>query len=280
MGGIVRVVKVLCDGSRGQTFRWQAGGVDATWRVPIGVAAGLPIAGAVGAYADDDGFLVFFWYGPMIVAVLTAGAAAVIRTWRLPWRDWWWVVAAPPVMWVVLLVGAVTSGPSGSLSEQRAGWTLVVLVMYGAASVGFARIGPRVVRVVVAVITVAAAPVMVAFDDLSQDRWRRAGYAGAPQVLPVVPGYTVIAARADRSTLEVDLGGPTTLWAWVMRCRDCTVQQEASGGAVTLVDGRYELVIRALASDAPWSPPDGIHLRPAGVDELAALPLAASRDSY
>ncbi|GAA2357780.1 hypothetical protein GCM10010170_051210 [Dactylosporangium salmoneum] len=257
------------------------------WRPGLlGMAAGVPIAWAVWAFTADvasaDGLgaiVVFLGYGPVIVIAVAAVSCIALwefvrqraQRWRLSW-----VLAAPFAMWVVLLVGAITSGPSGSTTEQRLGWALVVLLMYGAAGVGFGRGASRRVRVLASVVAVAAAPLMIAYDDASQYRWRKATYASAPHVLPVVPGYTVAAARADGPALEVDMRGPADLRVSVWRCRDCTVRQEHTAHALTVVDGSFELDIVAVGIPAgQWSAPDGIRVRPASTDELASLPLAA-----
>jgi hypothetical protein len=180
----------------------------------------------------------------------------------------------------VLLIGALTSGPSGSASEQRLGWSLVVVVMYGGAGAGSAQGLPRVVRLLASVIVVAAAPLMIAYDDASQYRWRKATYASAPQVLPVIPGYAVVAARGDGRMLGVDMRGPADLRVSVRRCRDCSVGQQYAVNGMTVVDGSFELWIPAVDGAAGhWLAPDGIRVRPASLDELASLPLAASRDA-
>jgi hypothetical protein len=133
-------------------------------------------------------------------------------------------------------------------------------------------------RVLASAVLVAAAPLMIAYDDLAQDRWRRATYASAPHVLPVVPGYTVVAARGAGTTLDVDLHGPADLQVSVWRCRDCAARREQNVKQLTIVDGSYRLEILALQDAAGrWSAPDGIGVRPAGLDELAALPPAARR---
>jgi hypothetical protein len=257
----------------------------------LGIGAGVPIVIAVCVFTAEvsamgglGGILVFFWYGPMIVAVLAlagwVAVWAVVAEWKVRWRDWWWVVAAPLFMWGVLLIGALTSGPSGSVPEQRLGWALVVVVMYGAAGVWSARGAPRPVRLLASLIVVAAAPLMIAYDDASQYRWRKATYASAPQVLPVIPGYAVVAARGDGPVLEVDMRGSSDLWVSVQRCRDCSVRQEGAVNELTVVDGSFELWVLAVGSPAGhWLAPDGIRVRPASIDELASLPLAASRDS-
>ena len=78
-------MKVLCVGSRGRTVGWHARAVNGTWRVLIGLAAGLPVAGAVWTFAEDvaatdglGGIVVFLWSGPIVLAVLAGLAATVI----------------------------------------------------------------------------------------------------------------------------------------------------------------------------------------------------------
>ncbi|HTJ35422.1 MAG TPA: hypothetical protein VL738_19520 [Dactylosporangium sp.] len=256
----------------------------------LGAGAGVPLASAVFAFtagvSELDGlgaFDVFLLKGPVIVLVLMAvgwvAVAAAAEEDKSRWRQWWWVIAAPAGMWVVLVIGAITSGPNGSVSEQRLGWALVVVAMYGAAGVGFTRGAPRVARVLASVVIVAAAPVMVVYDDASQFRWRKATYAAAPQVLPVVPGYTVVAVRGDGQVLDVDMEGPARLWVSVQRCRDCSVHQQGAPDGLTVVDGTFEIRIEAVGPARQWPAPDGVHVRPAGLDELASLPLAPSRES-
>jgi hypothetical protein len=47
-----------------------------------------------------------------------------------------------------------------------------------------------------------------------------------------------------------------------------------------MVDGTYEIEIIPGGSQAgQWPPADGIHVRPAGVGELASFPPAASDES-
>jgi hypothetical protein len=260
-------------------FTWWQSGL-------LGIGAGLPVVWAVCAFAADvsaagglGGIFVFFALGPMIVVALAvAGAFAVWAAGK--GQGWSWLVAAPMVMWPVLLIGTLTSGPSGSLPELRAGWSLVVVVMYGAAGTVFAQRSPRRVRVLATVILVAAAPLMIAYDDASQYRWRRATYASAPRVLPVIPGYTVVAARSDGPDLTVVMTGPADLEVSVMRCRDCTVRREFAVTGMTVVDGSFELWIPPVDGPAGQQLAlDDIRVRPAGIDELVSLPLAAKRTS-
>ncbi|MGI5174960.1 hypothetical protein ACQEVZ_01310 [Dactylosporangium sp. CA-152071] len=278
---------------------WQAGAMDHEATAPvirwwrsglIGVGAAMPMVVTVYANAADvsamdgvGGVLVFLVWGPMIVAGLAvAGWFAVwhVGSGKAQRRRWWWVVGAPFAMWGVLLIGALTSGPTASISEQRRGWALVVVAMYGGAAVWCATGTPRTARLLAGVVVVAAAPLMIAYDDASQHRWREATYASAPQVLPVIPGYTVVAARGDGTILEVDMRGPTLLWVSVQRCRDCSAGQEPTVDGLTFVDGGFRLWILAEdTSTGQWMPPDNIHVRSATIDELASLPLAASRDS-
>jgi hypothetical protein len=252
----------------------------------LGLGAGLPVVWAVCAFAADlssagglGGIVVFLAFGPMIVVALAVAGSVV--AWAVgKGQGPWWVVAAPMVMWPVLLIGTLTSGPSGSLPELRAGWSLVVLVMYGAAGAVFARRPPRRVRVLATVVLVAAAPLMIAYDDASQDRWRRATYASAPRVLPVIAGYAVVAARSDGRELTVVMRGSVDVWVSVLRCRDCTVRRESAVNGMTVVDGAFELWIPPV--DGPAGQRlvlDDIRLRPAGIDELMALPVAAMRTS-
>ncbi|WP_238009027.1 hypothetical protein KZZ52_20785 [Dactylosporangium sp. AC04546] len=266
------------------TVKWWQSGL-------VGIGAGLPMVWAVWAFTADvsavDGLgviLVFFWYGPMIVAFLAVAGwiavLAVVGNGKARWRYWWWVVATPLALWGVLLIGALTSGPTGSAPEQRLGWSLVVVVIYGAVGAGFAQRAPRVVRLLASMIVVAAAPLMIVYDDASQYRWRKATFASAPQVLPVIPGYAVVAARGDGQALEVTMRGPTDLRVSVLRCRDCSVRQEYAVNGMTVVDGSFELWVPAVDNPAGhWVALDGIHVRPASIDELASLPLAVSRSA-
>ncbi|GAA3208300.1 hypothetical protein ACFO1B_18660 [Dactylosporangium siamense] len=256
----------------------------------VGIGASVPIVASVWAFAADlstmggfGGLIVFLVYGPMIV--LAAAAAGWVVVWALldrgtePWRHSW-VIVAPFVMWVVLLAGAVTSGPVESVTEQRLGWALVVVLMYGAAGVGFGRGASRKVRVLASVLVVAAAPLMIAYDDASQYRWRKETYASAPRVLPVIPGYTVVAVRGEGRLLQVDMRGPADLWVSVLRCRDCTVRRDRTANTLTVVDGSFQVEIWAVGSpEWQWSAPDGIHVRATSIDELASLPLAVLDDA-
>ncbi|MEU7874758.1 hypothetical protein [Dactylosporangium sp. NPDC049140] len=249
----------------------------------VGLGVALPIIWAVAALTgsvdrDLGGLVVFVMYGPMIA--IAAALLGVVVVWGL--TDRWaerrrlsWVIVAPFVVYVVLAVGAGASGPSGSVNELRLGWVLVVALLYGGAGVAFGRGVSHRVRVFASVVVLAAAPLMIAYDDLSQHRWRKAMFASAPRVLPVVPGYDVVAARADGGTLGVGMKGSAELWVSVWRCRDCTVRRQFDDGQWTVVDGTYQIGIDVVgAANETWPAPDGIRVRPAGLDELAALPLA------
>ncbi|MER7279231.1 hypothetical protein ABT369_32815 [Dactylosporangium sp. NPDC000244] len=255
------------------------------WRSAlVGLGAATPIVWAVWGLTPMvsdflGGILVFLGYGPLIaIGAALLGSGVVLASSERRARSW--LIAAPFVMWVVLLVGTGTSGPFSSTTEQRLGWSMVVALMYGATGAAFAPGASRRVRLPAAIVAVIAAPLMIVYDDASQHRWHRADFASAPHVLPVIPGYTVTAVRAERSTLEVDMQGATRLYVAIWRCGTCAITPGTAAHGWMIVDGRYELEIFASGSQIqPWQPPTGIGVRPATVDELASLPLAPSRDS-
>ena len=100
------------------------------WRAGLlGIAAGSPIVWAVWAYMPDvqDGwgaFGVFLFQAPVVVLVTAVigliGVLASSQRGRERWRPAW-LVLAPFVMWLVLLTAAALSGPTGSVTERRAG---------------------------------------------------------------------------------------------------------------------------------------------------------------
>ena len=253
----------------------------------LGLVAAAPVVWAVvglTGMADDDlgGLVVFFAYGPCVVS----GAAllgsvlmvAVTNERRAERSRLAWMITAPLVMWFVLAAGASLGGPMAPVGELRVGWSLVVALMYAGTGVVFGLGAPRRVRIVAVVIVVAAAPLMVVYDNASQHRWRTDTYASAPHVLPVIPGYDPIASRGDGRTLVVDLDGPASLSVTVTQCVRCDTREQAGRYGVTIVDGTYALdIVAQIAADTPWTAPPGIHLRPASVDELAALPLVPRR---
>ncbi|MFB9451414.1 hypothetical protein [Dactylosporangium vinaceum] len=262
-----------------EPFGWWRSGL-------LGLVAAAPVVWAVVGLigeldADLGGLVVFAVYGPCVVAgAALLGAALMVgvtlerraERWRLAW-----MIAAPPLVWLVLAVGAEQGGPMMPVGELRVGWSLVVVLMYAGTGVAFGLGAPRPVRVAAAVLVVAAAPLMIAYDDAAQPRWRRDSYAAAPHVLPEIPGYRPVAARGDGRVLTVSLDGPVALSVTVTRCAPCAVSAQAGRYGVTVVDGTYELaIVPQIGAGSTWTAPAGIRLRPAGVGELAALPLAPS----
>jgi hypothetical protein len=229
----------------------------------------------VSANGGRRGLAVFLLYAPLAVIPLAAGLSLIVW-WAVPWRqDWRWVVAAPWVMWLVLGAGALASGPSGSAAERATGWALVSALMYGAAGVLFSAGMSQRGRGLALVLLVVAPVAMVAYDDLSQSRWRRASYAATPHVLPVIPGYLPAAVRGWGTRLEVRMTGPVALEVWVVRCPDCAAGRDESDGVLSVVTAGHELTIGPVRDDdvATWAPPTDVAVRTADPDQLALLPL-------
>jgi hypothetical protein len=252
------------------------------WRsASIGLIAGSPFITSIVLFTDavTDGGLfgaigIFGYLGvPLVIVTAVLGLVVALR-----WRRRWWLAAAPPVAWAVLAVAAWTSGPSGSVPERIAGWALVTALMYGAAALVFDRERRRRVRVIALCVLVAAAPAMVAYDELSQYRWRRATFALAPHVLPVVAGYAVTGTGAEGRVLDVRMDGPADLRVLITHCDGCAVRREESTYMLIVVDGRYRIELRPDEGlDVRWTPPARVDVRAAGRDELARMSLAYRR---
>jgi hypothetical protein len=269
--------------------------VDASLREPTGwrasagtgVVLGLPAVGVVllfAAEADDDAFVaVILW----LLLALPLAACVAAATWltidRLGWRfrRWCWAVALSPVLAVVVPLGALAGGPSGSTPERAAGWAAVAVAMSGGAAVAAGRRVSVPVRVVAAIAVVIAAPAMVGFDHASQYRWRTANLAGSPAVLPVISSFRPVAARPDLGSLQVDMAGPTRLVVRIDRCRGSCVARDVSAvGTRTFVAGGYELTVaQADGAVDVLTTLSVVDVRATSHGELARLPLARGHRS-
>jgi hypothetical protein len=276
LGSWVVETRVM-DGSVREPVGWRASAL-------TGLGLGAPAAGAVLLFANmaADGLLaaamVWLFVVPMLAGGMLAATGFEVGRRGWPLRRWWWAVALAPGLAVVLFGGVLAGGPSGSTVERAAGWAVVTLVVSTGVGVAAGRRVSVWVRLLAAALAVIAAPAMVGFDHASQYRWRKAGLAGVPEVMPVISGYRPAAARADVATLQVDMAGPTRLVVWIDRCRGSCV-----AGDVTLTDmrtfttGGYQLTVFQAGGRADVvAALSGVDVRPASHAELARLPLAAS----
>jgi hypothetical protein len=262
----------------------------------VGLVLGALTAGAVlllaeaASTADEVGAL-FVWVILAPLTTLVVMSAAGVALWRLRWplQRWWWTIALAPVLAVLLAFGVFAGGPAGTMSERAMGWAAVSLaVAVGVAVVAGRRVSVWV-RVLAAVVAIGAAPMVVAHDRASQDRWRHAAHArelaarvstlaGVPEVLPVIPGYQPSATGGRGRSLQVDMTGPTTrLRLWIRHCPTC----EAGMGSLrrTLVIDGYVLVVGQFDGRTEMlTTMTGVDVRPASRAELAALPAASYED--
>lgn len=215
---------------------------------------------------------------PVLAISILAVTAFEVGRRGWPIRRWWWAVALAPGLAVVVFGGVLAGGPSGSTVERAVGWAVVTVVVSTGVGVLAGRRVPVWVRVLAAVLVVGAAPAMVAFDHASQYRWRQAGLAGVPQVVPVISGYRPVAARADVGTLQVDMAGPTRLVVWIDRCDGSCASDDATlPDRRTFVTGDYVLtVFHAVWGVDVLAALPAVDVRPASRAELARLPLAPS----
>jgi hypothetical protein len=111
----------------------------AGWRASVGtgLGLGLPVAVLVllfaGVVAEGMFSAVIVWLlvVPPLAAVVAAATGLAVDRLGWPMCRWWWAVALAPGLAVVVFVGTLLGGPSGSTPERAAGWATVVPVISG-----------------------------------------------------------------------------------------------------------------------------------------------------
>lgn len=262
----------------------------------VGLMVGAPAAGALlllaKASAGADGFgALFVWVilAPVAAAVVMSAAGVAVHRLGWPLQRWWWAIALAPALALLLALGVFAGGPAGTMSERATGWAVAGLAVAVGVAVAAGRRVSVGVRVLAAVVAIGAAPTVVVHDRASQDRWRDAAHAreraaraselaGAPEVLPVIPGYRPTATAGRRGSLQVDMAGPTTrLRITIDRCSACETGM-GSLHRTFVVDG-YELVMAQFDGRTEMlATMTGVGVRPASHAELAALPSAFFED--